>query len=277
MRDATSGAGRPQPALRWWREVAYIAIFYVIYTFVRNQFGSAQVSPQVAYHHATQVVSIEERLHLFWEQQVQSAFIGWRQFIRFWNVYYGSVHFVATFGALAWCYVRTPERYRVWRNTLASTTALALVGFSLYPLMPPRLLNDMGRYGAGAFATRDYGFVDTLKAFGGLWSFDTSTLEKISNQYAAMPSLHCAWATWVVLVMWPAAKRPLTKALLVGYPIATLFCIVVTANHYWLDGVGGLAVLAIGYQVGSRLARWSDDRAAARAHRYPDGYATSKG
>ena len=115
-----------------------------------------------------------------------------------------------------------PERYPLWRNTLAFTTGFALIGFATFPLMPPRLLPV------------SYGFVDTLDKFGALWSFDSGAMHKISNQYAAMPSLHCAWAMWCLLVMWPQLKSVWARALLVLYPIATVYCIIVTANHYWL-------------------------------------------
>ena len=74
-------------------------------------------------------------------------------------------------------------------------------------------------------------------------------MSKISNQYAAMPSLHCAWAMWCVLVMWPQLKSNWSRALLILYPIATVYCIVVTANHYFLDAVGGFITL------GARIRR----------------------
>ncbi len=124
-----------------------------------------------------------------------------------------------------------PKRYPLWRNTLAFTTGFALIGFATFPLMPPRLLPV------------SYGFVDTLDKFGALWSFDSGAMHKISNQYAAMPSLHCAWAMWCLLVMWPQLKSGWARALLVLYPIATVYCIIVTANHYWLDAVGGFVTL----------------------------------
>jgi hypothetical protein len=122
----------------------------------------------------------------------------------------------------------------LWRNALAMTTAVALIGFAFYPLMPPRLL------------PASYGFVDTLKVFGSLWSFDSGTMHKISNQYAAMPSLHFAWATWSTVVLAPMVKRNWAKALVFAYPAATLFAIVVTANHYFLDAVAGAAIFGIG-------------------------------
>src|SRR5438874_10427812 len=113
-------------------------------------------------------------------------------------------------------------------------TGLALVGFALVPLMPPRLLTD-------------HGFVDTLKQVGGLWSFDSGAMSKVSNQYAAMPSLHFGWSSWCACVLWPALRRPWAKVVVAAYPLLTLFAIVVTANHFFLDAVGGAVVFGAGY------------------------------
>ena len=89
-------------------------------------------------------------------------------------------------------------------------------------------------------------------------------MSKISNQYAAMPSLHCAWAMWCVLVMWPQLKSNWSRALLILYPIATVYCIVVTANHYFLDAVGGFATLALGFCAAKVFTAWHDRRWAAK-------------
>src|SRR2546429_8738227 len=86
-------------------------------------------------------------------------------------------------------------------------------------------------------------------------------MQKLSNQYAAMPSLHCAWAGWCTFVLWPAVRRPWAKALVVAYPFITVFAIVVTANHYFLDAVGGAVVLAIGYVIGSFITNRTWPRA----------------
>src|SRR5207244_2564528 len=171
--------------LHWWDEVMCGRIFSGIYSAGRNTQGSASASVAHAFNNAKHVIRWEQWLHIFHERAVQHFFIDWKKFIQFWNVYYGSAHFIVTAVALIWLFRRMPERYPRWRNTLACTTGLALVGFALYPLMPPRLLNDCGQY--GACATHNYGFIDTLRAVGGLWNFDSGTMQKLSNQYAAMP------------------------------------------------------------------------------------------
>ncbi|CAN5441513.1 phosphatase PAP2 family protein [soil metagenome] len=234
--------------LRWWKEVAYIAVFYVVYTFIRNQFGSEAGGADIAFDHARQVIDVERALGTYHEETVQELFLGSRPFIQFWNLYYGTFHFVITIAAILWLFLRQPGRYVRWRSTLAATTALALIGYATYPLAPPRLLPELG-------------YVDTLRTYGGLWSFDDGAMEAVSNQYAAMPSLHFAWALWCSFVFFPAARRPWAKALVVAYPLATLFAIVVTANHFWLDAAGGALVLAGGWLAGSW---WDRMRASTR-------------
>ena len=79
-------------------------------------------------------------------------------------------------------------------------------------------------------------------------------MASISNQYAAMPSLHIGWSTWCAIALWPLLRRRWTKVLVLLYPATTLFCIVVTANHYWLDGIGGLVAFSIGALIGWGVA-----------------------
>jgi hypothetical protein len=71
-------------------------------------------------------------------------------------------------------------------------------------------------------------------------------MRSLSNQYAAMPSLHVAWATWCALAVRPVVRRRWVRMLFFAYPLVTLFAVVVTANHYWLDGLGGLVALGLG-------------------------------
>ena len=245
VQPRTDTTDRPPPRLRWWREVLYVLIFYGIYTTVRNTQGSATVSAGHAFNNAKQIIRWEEWLAIYHEETIQDWFLDLRWFMQFWNVFYGTAHFAVTAGALIWLFRRDPSRYPLWRNTLAATTGLALIGFALYPLMPPRLLPE------------SYGYVDSLRVIGGLWDFDSGAVAKVSNQYAAMPSLHSAWAAWCTFVLWPMVRRPWAKVLVVLHPIATVFCIVVTGNHYLLDAAGGAIVLAAGFVVARWIVSWT--------------------
>ena len=244
--------GPPRPRLRWWQEALFVAGFYAIYTMIRDIHGSKPVSRLQAFHNAQRVIRVEHFFGLFQEQHIQSWFLSWHLFLRFWDAFYGSAHFVVTIIALLYLFRRQPWRYPLWRNTLAFTTALALIGFAFFPLMPPRLLPP------------GYHFTDTLRTVGGLWSFDSGPMNAVSNQYAAMPSLHFAWSSWCALVLGPAVKRRWLKVLIYAYPVVTLFCIVVTGNHYILDAVGGAVILAAGFGLGWILTRLMDARTARK-------------
>ena len=232
-----------RPRLRWWRELSYVAAFYSVYTVIRNH-GVVADAEAEAFRNAKQVIAAQRLLGIYHEETIQDLFLSWRPFISFWNVYYGSVHFLVTAAALVYLFRSVPGRYPLWRNTLACTTGLALVGFALYPLMPPRLLPP------------EYGFVDTLRVVGGLWSFESAPMAKVSNQYAAMPSLHIAWAMWCLFVLVPVVRRPWARSLLIAYPVLTLFAVVVTANHYFLDALGAALVLALGFLMARPFTSW---------------------
>jgi hypothetical protein len=229
--------------LRWWKELVYIGVFYGIYTFIRNTQGSERVGEEHARHNAERIVRLERWVGLYHEETIQDVFLPYRWFIRAANIYYGSLHFIVTIAALVWCYTAMPGRYPRIRNTLMWTTGLALIGFFFFPLMPPRLM------------PASYGFVDTLYEVGGLWSFKEGPMAKVSNQYAAMPSLHVGWALWCSVTFWPLVNRKIPRLLVIGYPAVTVFAIIVTGNHFWMDGMGGLLALVVGYRLALTQAR----------------------
>ncbi len=268
-------APQRQHRVFWWKEALIVAIFYAIYSFTRNLFGSNKIAadgvPEQAFTNAERIIRAEMWMNLYHEESVQRRFLPYRLFIQFWNTYYGTAHFIVTLGVFILLYLKRADVFPQWRNTLAAMTALAIIGFAFFPLMPPRLLDepcprdDPTSFG-GACIESDvrpgdgFGYVDTLVEYGGPWSFDSETMASISNQYAAMPSLHIGWSTWCAIALWPLLRRWWTKVLVLLYPVTTLFAIVVTANHYWLDGIGGLLVFSVGALIGWGLHRWNQER-----------------
>ena len=248
---ASAEATAADPRARWYREVAMVALFYGLYTLVRDLNDSDSVAP--ALRHAHQMIGLERALHVFDEAWVQHLVVHDRPFMKFWDGYYGTVHFVAVIAVLVGLFARHPVHYRRWRNTLAATTLLGLIGFWVYPLMPPRLLPGL------------YGFTDTLRTVGGLWDFRSGAINAVSNQYAAMPSLHTAWSLWCALALWSCVPRARLRPLLLVYPAATIFCIVATANHYFADAAAGVVTLAAGYGVALLAERAVDRRRLQRA------------
>jgi hypothetical protein len=121
----------------------------------------------------------------------------------------------------------------------------------------------------------EFGFVDTLKEYGGPWDFDSGGIAKRSNQYAAMPSLHIGWASWCAFAIWPLARRKWIRAAVLLYPALTLFCIVVTGNHFWLDGIGGILALAGGFVIGALLHRFNQRRLDAKFEQFRAAHPTA--
>ena len=270
--------------LAWWKEALIITLFYSTYTLIRNQFGSTLVKgvevPEHAFTNALRVIEFERWVGLFHEETIQDWFLPHIWFIKTMNVYYGTAHFFITLGVFIALYKLRPGVFGQWRNTLAVMTALAIIGFSLFPLMPPRLLDapcpDAQRgdssYGAQCITSElrtrngaeNFGFVDTVKEYGGPWAFDSGPGRKLTNQYAAMPSLHIGWATWCAFGLWPIARRLWMRLALLLYPAVTMLCIIVTGNHFWIDGLGGLLAFVLAYLIGTEIHFWNHRRLVAQ-------------
>jgi PAP2 superfamily len=226
--------------LYWWAEILAILVFYFVYSAIRNSNKAGTVH---AFHNAEHIIRIQRALGLYHEETLQDWALHFKPLIIAANYFYGSLHFVVTIAAGVYLFRKFSDGYPRYRNTLAIGTLLALVGFKLFPLMPPRLL------------PASYGFVDTLARYPTFWSFNSGAVSKISNQFAAMPSVHVCWATWCTLVFAPRVKHTWAKVLAILYPVVTVTVIVVTANHFILDAVGGLVVLAIGWYVAGACTR----------------------
>jgi len=218
-------------------ELLLIRVGYSAYQQVR--IVAAGGRPR-AEEHGAQVHAVERFLRIDIEHWANHAVVsvGWLR--DFFDFYYTSFHFVVPLTVLAVLYVRRPVDYRWARASLGFATVLALVGFWLYPLAPPRMFP---------------GFVDTLLKDPAFWSFSSGGMQNVSNQYAAMPSVHIAWATWCALALGPRLKNRTAATLAWCYPLITLMVIVITANHYILDAVAGVVILAIGWVAANRVTR----------------------
>ncbi len=221
-----------------------IGLCYWAYTLTRNAVPEHETA---AVHRAEAVLRIERALHVNVELTVNHAVASVRWLATGMNYYYATLHFVVTIGVLVWLYVRRPAHYRAASTTLYTTTALALVGFYLFALAPPRLLPGSG-------------FVDTVAVLHTWGSFASGDVAELSNQYAAMPSLHIAWSLWSAVTIYRLARARWARALAVAYPVATLAVILGTANHFVFDALGGVLTLALGAAARAALlaglARW---------------------
>lgn len=216
---------------RWWQELIFVGICYELYSLVRNAVPEHETP---AFRRAADLLSAERRLGIGVEHSV-NAFVARHDVLAYFcNYYYATLHFVVTISVMVWLYRRHPLRYRSLRTVLLVTNVVALLGFWLYALAPPRMLNGRG-------------FVDTVVSFHTWGSWGSSGVDSASNQFAAMPSLHIGWALWSSIVVFCLTRRWWIRTLAVLYPLCTLFVIVGTANHYLLDAVGGAVVVGAGF------------------------------
>ncbi|MFE9805878.1 bifunctional glycosyltransferase 87/phosphatase PAP2 family protein [Streptomyces sp. NPDC005548] len=217
-------------------ELLLIRVGYSAYQQVRLAAtgGTNAGGRATAEHHGDQILAIERFLRVDIEHWVNHAVftIG---FLRdFFDFYYESFHFFVPLAVLGVLYVRRPADYRWARSALGFATVLALVGFWLYPLAPPRLMPGLG-------------VIDTVHGVQDFSKPDYGTLTALTNQYAAMPSLHFGWSLWCGLVIAILAPKWWMKALGLLHPFFTVSAIVATGNHWVLDAVGGAAVVAAGF------------------------------
>jgi hypothetical protein len=223
---------RPNPLL----ELLLLRVTYAAYSEVRLAAtgGSNSAGRAEAEEHGTQILGLERALRLDIEHWVNHTVVRIDWLRDFLDHYYTSFHFIVPLTVLAVLYLRRPGDYRWARSALGFATLLALAGFWLYPLAPPRLMPSLG-------------FIDTVHGVQDFSRPDYGTLTHLTNQYAAMPSLHFGWALWCGLVIAVLAPRWWMKALGLLHPLCTASSIVATANHWVLDAAGGAVVVAAGF------------------------------
>ncbi|MFH7598329.1 phosphatase PAP2 family protein [Streptomyces racemochromogenes] len=218
---------------RIWFEVLLIGISYWTYSLIRNAVPEQKAA---ALANADWIWSVERGLGIAVEHSVNHAVNSVTWLVVGMNYYYATLHFIVTIFVLVWIYRFHPGRYAATRLVLFATTGVALLGYYFFPLAPPRLMNG-GR------------FVDTVLVHHTWGSMASGNLKHMSNQYAAMPSMHIGWSLWCGLTIFAVASAPWARILGLLYPAATLVVIVSTANHFWLDALGGMLCLAFGYAV----------------------------
>jgi len=216
---------------RLWFEILLIALSYWTYSLIRNAVPEQKTQ---ALRNADWIWRTEHHLGIAFEESVNHAVNSVSWLIVGMNYYYATLHFVITLSVLVWLFRSHPGRYAATRLTLFATTVVALVGYYLFPLAPPRLMNGSD-------------FVDTVVVHQTWGSMASGDLKHMSNQYAAMPSMHIGWSLWCGLTIFALASAPWARILGLLYPVATLIVIVATANHFWLDAVGGILCLAFGF------------------------------
>lgn len=162
------------------------------------------------------------------------------------NLYYAGVHVPAMGIFLVWLFLRHRDQYPEWRNTLALTTGASLL-IQLIPVAPPRL-------------TETTGMIDTGVEYG--QSVYAALGYEVAGQYQALPSIHVAWAAIVGWAVWRVSTSRWRWIGPAHFAI-TFVVVAITGNHFWLDGILAMVILAAAFPLGMKIARFFEQREVA--------------
>ncbi|TYB45599.1 phosphatase PAP2 family protein [Actinomadura chibensis] len=243
------GAGAPVgpvPSPRSWATWRYalrhgliLAVLWMVYTL-----GRAAAGRHIgrAFANSDDVWHFERWLRIPSEAALQRWALGWEPGIRAADLYYKYVHLTDFVIICAWLLLWHPERFGWFRRVIVLITGLELVGHFAYPLAPPRMRPDLG-------------MTDTAQVFGHAVYGGSYENHGLFNQYAAMPSMHVGWSFFFAITVVTIA-RGRWRWIIVAHPLLMTYTVVVTGNHYWLDGIVGLLLLAIGLWLFRRDSPW---------------------
>ncbi len=214
---------------RWWGEALVVVWLCWAYDAINNL---APLRVHAALAHGWALLRLERSLGLDPELALNRWLAAHRTLGLLLSDYYDNAHFIVTLGLLGWLWYRRADIFRPLRNTLVAINVLGLLVFWLYPTAPPRLLLGSG-------------FDDVVASTGALGGWHTGPLASAANQFAAMPSLHLAWAVWCSLALWALSKKLWVRVAAVLHPCVTCVAVLATGNHFLLDVFAGVAAAAL--------------------------------
>jgi hypothetical protein len=210
----------------WWVQVLLIVGFAWAYDEVRSLHGNVV---QAGLRHGRQVLHIDRVLHLDWAAPMNHWLAHHDLVGGTLAGYYVVMHLGMTSLMLLVLWIHGPK-YRYHRNVLILSSLVGLAVYWIYPTAPPRLI--------------DAGFHDTVaSALPFAYKVETAR----ANLYAAVPSLHLAWAVWVAVAVWSITRRWWLRTLAILHPVVTAGTVLATGNHYTFDLITGAALTAVGY------------------------------
>ncbi len=220
-------------------EIGLVAIAFLLYFLVR---GAVVNRYDAALTNANHLIDFERAAGIFWEPRLQEVVLHRRVLIDLFNFIYFWMDFPLIVAIGLWMYFFRRHEYTIARDALLISGAISLVIYSLFPVMPPRLL-PTGE------------FVGTIEKYNQL-SYQAQSVGAFVNPYAAVPSLHFGWAMIIGGALVATTRSPLTRAFGVLMPWAQLAAIVFTANHFIVDAAVGLVVCLAGLALAAALQRW---------------------
>ena len=236
---AASGPGRAARAIGVARELVIVGFAAAVYGAVR---AVTEGSVAQAVANAEAIERTEHILGIGWEQTVQSFIIGSTALVTLANWIYIFGHWPVILGAAMVLYVSRPTHYRVLRNAIITSGLIGFLFFYAFPTAPPRLA--------------DLGLADTVLEHS--HAYRALQPPSLTNQYAAMPSLHFGWNLLVGLVLFAAFTSVAVRAFAVAMPVAMGFAVIATANHFVLDVAVSTVVVGIGLAAAVVLERHRD-------------------
>lgn len=220
----------------WWIEVIIIGTGYVLYQVVQIFVTGSAAS---AVSRAHWIWQVQSSVHLNPEVAINHWVAGNDFLLYSTGYFYGLLHFTLTPLVLIWVRFWHRDQYAMLRNVLVGTSLVALIMYWVVPLAPPRL--SMGN------------IIDTLRVENILSAADPTGLASMANQYAAMPSLHVAWAVWVALALYVCLRPRRWRLAVWMYPVATTFVVIGTGNHFIADALVGALLVWLSWFVASRV------------------------
>jgi PAP2 superfamily len=222
------------------RQVLLFAIAYYGYRVVRG-FSDDPVGAAVAFQHSRDVIGIEQSLGIFVEPSINAwmSRIPALSDVTAWM--YLNAQFTVTMAALVYIYLRHNTSFYFVRNMFAVAMWTANVGFMLFPAAPPRFFPE-------------WGFQDSVANLTHV-GHDSVTVNSLVNQYAAIPSMHVAFALMIAIPLARLAKHRVTRVIWTVYPFLVAFVIISTANHFITDAVLGACTAGFGAWTATALAR----------------------
>jgi PAP2 superfamily len=223
------------------RQVSLFGLAYLAYRLVR---GLAMGDANVAFSHSRDLISLERGMHLFVEPSIQAWASGSHGVMVVASWLYVNAQTSVTVGALVYLYLRHNRNFYFVRNMFMIAMAIALVGYVVFPTAPPRFMPE-------------WGFVDSVQDFTGVRIADngSASIHALTNLYAAVPSMHVAFALMIGWTLARLVRSPVARVLWIVYPFLMGFVIIVTANHFIVDALLGAMTAGASAYGASRLAR----------------------
>jgi len=218
------------------RQIGLLVIVDLAYETVR---GMAHGQRGPAFANGQAIIDLERNTHTFFEPAVQEFFMQANWAIDFANQVYMNSQFAVVLGFFFFVYFFRNDAYYFIRNMFMVSMGLALIGYAFYPTAPPRFFSQ-------------YGFVDTINDYSSV-NHDSALAKAFINPYAAVPSMHCAFAAMLGFSGARLSRHRITRAFWIAWPFLVAWVVVVTGNHYWVDVALGWMVAATAALVAQRL------------------------